>query len=75
MARSGAAIGSGELPPGMAFYSFMYDEEHSLPELVAAGALPAPSSLVVGMAVGAVLTAVRFVLDFIFFKVRRVGWC
>lgn len=60
-----------ELPVGMWFYSFMFDDRHLLPGHVAAGRLPAPSSLAVGMVVGAALTAVRFALDFLVFKVRR----
>lgn len=75
MARLGAAADSGELPLGMSLYYFMFDEKHVLSELVAAGRLPAPSSLLVGMAVGAALTAVRFVLDVSLFKVRRGCWC
>ncbi len=62
---------SGVLPAGMWFYSFMFDNRHLLPGQVEAGLLPAPSSLAVGMAVGAALTAARFVLDFAVFKVRR----
>jgi len=56
---------------GMWFYSFMFDNRHLLPGQVESGLLPAPSSLVVGMAVGAALTAVRFTLDAVAFKVRR----
>lgn len=74
MVRSGAATDSGELPLGMSFYSFMFDESDALSELVAAERLPAPSSLAVGMAVGAALTAVRFALDFLLFKVKRGCW-
>lgn len=73
MVGLGAATGSGELPVGMWLYAFMFDEKHLLPELVAAGRLPAPASLLVGLAMGAALTAVRFALDFVAFKVRRGG--
>lgn len=62
---------SVELPAGMWYYSFMFDDKHLLPGHIAAGRLPSPSSVAVGMAVGAALTVVRFALDFCVFKVRR----
>ncbi|CAM9192043.1 unnamed protein product [Ectocarpus sp. 13 AM-2016] len=66
----GSAAGSwrGELPVGMRFYSFMFDDQHLLPGYVKAGKLPAPSSLLLGMAMGVVLTGVRLALDMIVFK-------
>lgn len=64
--------GSLELPAGMWLYSFMFDDEHLLPGHVAAGRLPAPTSLVAGMAVGVALTVVRFALDFFLFKVSML---
>lgn len=65
---------SVQLPAGMWFYSFMFDDRHLLPGHVEAGRLPTPSSLAAGVAVGAALTAVRFALDFAVFKVRRRIW-
>lgn len=54
----------------MWFYSFMLGDAKDLaPEYVALGRLPAPSSLLVGMGIGAVLMAIRLVLDFAVFKV------
>lgn len=62
-----------ELPAGMWFYSFLFDDKHLLPGHLAAGRLPAPSSLAVGVAVGLALTAIRFALDFVVLKVRMMG--
>lgn len=71
MAGSAAGSGPGELPVGMCFYSFLFDDQHLLREYVKAGKLPAPSSLLLGMAMGVVLTGARLALDMIVFKVRR----
>lgn len=72
MAGSSVTMDSaGDLPVGMWFYSFMFDDKHLLPGRVASGTLPAPSSLLLGVAVGMVLTAVRFALDATVFKVGR----
>lgn len=61
---------SGDLPAGMWFYAFMLDaEKPQIAEHVAAGRLPVPSSLVVGMGIGLVLTAVRLLLDLAVLKV------
>lgn len=71
MVGSAAGSGTGELPVGMCFYSFMFDDQHLLPGYVKVGKLPAPSSLLLGMAMGVVLTGARLALDMIVFKVRR----
>lgn len=58
------------LPAGMWFFSLMLGDAKDLaPEYLALGRLPAPSSLLIGIGVGAVLTAIRLVLDFAVFKV------
>lgn len=71
MAGVGETLGgSSELPAGMWFYAFMFgDARSSVPDFVSSKRLPVPSSLVIGMAVGMGLTAVRLLLDFVVFKV------
>lgn len=68
-----ASAGSGDLPPGIWCYAFIFgDQRPFISEHVAAGRLPLPSSLLIGMGVGAALTALRVLLDFAFFKVSRL---
>lgn len=64
------SAGSEDLPPGMWCYVFMFGDERPLvAEHVAAGRLPVPSSLYIGLGVGAALTLLRMLLDFAVFKV------
>lgn len=71
MATSSTVLGS--LPAGMWYYSFMFgDAKPLVGGYVAEGRLPAPSSLVIGIGVGVVLSAIRALLDFALFK---VGLC
>ena len=68
-----ASAGSGDLPPGMWFYVFMFGDQRLLvSEHVAAGRLPLPSSLLIGLGVGAALTVLRLLLDFAFFMVSQL---
>lgn len=66
------------LRPGMWIYSFMFgDKLPLLPDYIAAGRVPVPSSLVIGIGMGVGFTAIRLLLDFAVFKVShwRLGRC
>lgn len=59
------------LPVGMWFYSFMFGEKKPfVPQYIAEGRLPVPSSLLVGVGAGVALTVGRLALDWAVFKVH-----
>lgn len=65
-----ASTGVEDLPPGMRYYTFMFgDQQPDVSEHLAAGKVPPPSSLLIGLGVGAALTLLRMLLDFAVFKV------
>lgn len=62
-----------ELPAGMWFYSFMFgDKKPLVGQFVAEGRVPEPSTLLLGLGIGVVLSAARLVLDLV---VLKVGSC
>lgn len=60
-----------QLPMGMQLYSFMFEESDPgiLAGYVADGKLPEPSTLLVSIGVGGILTVFRVLLDHVLFKV------
>lgn len=64
-------VKSVQLPIGMELYSFMFEESDPavLAGYVAHGKLPEPSTLLIGIGVGSILTVFRLLLDHVLFKV------
>ena len=63
-------VKSVQLPIGMQLYSFMFEESDPgiLAGYVADGKLPEPSTLLIGIGVGSILTVLRVLLDHVLFK-------